>query len=185
MIYIYPSASGIVKSMRKINSENVHSGENAPPTAFLLTQVGTQAAIRFAERISNLGLTPPQVGILFMLADNDGVNQRFLADRLGVVPSRLVVLLDELESAGLIERRATERRTTHAVHLTAKGKESLKVVGKASKEHNDSFLASLNELEKAQLRPLLQKIADQEGLTKGVHPGYKLMGRPKKEPTST
>jgi DNA-binding MarR family transcriptional regulator len=167
--------------MRKIQSERVQPEEDAPPTAFLLTQVGTQAAIRFAERISKLDLTPPQVGIIFILASNDGVNQRFLAYRLGVVPSRLVVLLDKLESAGLIERRATERRTTHAIHLTANGQECLKIVGKASREHNESFLASLSEVEKAQLRPILQKIADHEGLTEGVHPGYKLLGcRPKK-----
>lgn len=42
---------------------------------------------------------------MFMLRASDGLSQRGIAERLGVVPSRPVVLVDEFEALGLIERR--------------------------------------------------------------------------------
>jgi DNA-binding MarR family transcriptional regulator len=153
----------------------------APTTAFLLSQVGAQVGIKFSERLSKHGLTPPQVGILFMLARKDGVNQRFLADQLGVVPSRLVVLIDELEGAGLLERGANAPdRRTHAINLTAAGRSLLKSVEAMTLEHDEVLLAALSGEEKSQLRRLLEKIADQEGLSPGVHPSYRLLGPRKK-----
>ncbi|BDI31095.1 MarR family transcriptional regulator [Capsulimonas corticalis] len=151
-------------------------------TAFLLTQVGTQVGIRFGERLFPHGLTPPQVGILLILAREDGVNQRSLADRLGVVPSRLVVLVDELERAGLIARGANAPdRRSHSITLTAAGRAMTETLDTLVIEHDAALLAALSPEEKSQLRTLLGKIAAQEGLSPGVHPGYRFMGRRAKE----
>ena len=47
-----------------------------------------------------------------MIAVGSGISQQELASRLGMVPSRLVALLDELEARGFLERRnnADDRR---------------------------------------------------------------------------
>jgi hypothetical protein len=37
-------------------------------------------------------------------------------------------------------------------------------------------LAALDETERQQLAILLQRVADQQGLTPGVHPGYARLG---------
>ena len=67
--------------------------------ALLLAQVGALGARLFAEQIAPLGLTATQAQVLRLIAGIGSPNQAELAGALGVRPSRLVVVLDELESA--------------------------------------------------------------------------------------
>jgi len=60
-------------------------------TTFLLAQLGAHAAQRFAERIAELELTPPQTGLLRCVAQRPGQSQQVIAGQLGTTPSRLVV----------------------------------------------------------------------------------------------
>ena len=96
-------------------------GSAAP--AFLLAQVGSHAATKFAERLRPLGLSPAHAGILRILDASPAITQQALASALGSPPSRLVALVDELESKGLIERQENEAdRRRYALLLTAKGR---------------------------------------------------------------
>ena len=150
------------------------SKTHRPGLAFLLAQIGAHAAGRFGERISPLGLTPPHAGILWMLSREPNVTQRALAGLLGAFPSRLVLLLDELEKQGLVERRARRNnRRAHALRLTAAGTAQLKALGQVAREHQQDLCASLSEAERGQLQELLEKIAAQQKLRPGVHPGYR------------
>jgi DNA-binding MarR family transcriptional regulator len=147
--------------------------------AFLLTQVGAHAASKFSERIATIGLTPPDAGILRLLAISHGMSQQDLSARLGIHPSRLVAILDELETHGLLERKPNaEDRRQYALHLTEKGREALVRIGQVAREHQEALLSSLTLDEREKLAELLQKIADKEGLSPGVHPGYRYL-RPK------
>lgn len=65
-------------------------------TAFLIAQLGAHAAQRFAERLDELDLTPPQAGLLRAIADGPGRSQQALAAQLGTKATRLVALLDGL-----------------------------------------------------------------------------------------
>jgi DNA-binding MarR family transcriptional regulator len=142
--------------------------------AFLLAQVGAHAAAQFAERIAPLELKPAEAGILRAIAARVGSSQRALSELLAILPSRLVMLVDELESRGLIERRDDpEDRRSYALHLTDEGKKKLEAIGQAARLHNQAICAALNEQEREELACLLSRIADQQGLTPGVHPGYK------------
>ena len=82
--------------------ENPIPGRRA--LGLLLSQLGTHAALSFGRKIAGFGISPPHFGILRWIHANEGKNQRELASHLGVVPSRLVVLLDELETKGLVAR---------------------------------------------------------------------------------
>jgi DNA-binding MarR family transcriptional regulator len=142
--------------------------------AFLLAQVGAHAASKFGERIATIGLTPPHAGIFRLLAVTQGLSQQDLSTRLGIHPSRLVAILDELESRGLLERKPNpEDRRQYAVHLTAKGRDIFARIGQIARRHQDALCASLTEEERQKLAELLQKIAHEQGLTPGVHPGYR------------
>lgn len=164
------------------NRKNQPESSGAPPApvfgaAFLLAQIGSHAARRFGERLAKLGLTPAHSGILYILATTPGLTQQALADILGIVPSQLVALLDELDALGLTERRRNENdRRRHALALTDKGRKMLGSVGDVSREHQHSLLAALSEDERATLRDLLQRVADEQGLTRNVHPGYRTLG---------
>jgi DNA-binding MarR family transcriptional regulator len=142
--------------------------------AFLLAQVGAHAASKFSERIATIGLTPPDAGIFRLLAVTQGISQQDLSTRLGIHPSRLVAILDELEGRGLLERKPNaEDRRQYALHLTAKGRDALARIGQIARQHQDALCASLTQDEREKLTELLQKIADEQGLTPGVHPGYR------------
>src|SRR5499427_9844475 len=106
-------------------------------TAFLLAQVGAQAARQFGERLTSLRLTRPHAGILRLIGLSPGLSQQELARRLAILPSQLVALLDELEERGLIERRqdATDRRT-YALHLTKCGHDVAERMGRIAREHD-------------------------------------------------
>ena len=141
--------------------------------AFLLAQVGAHAAAKFGERVEKIGLTPAHAGILRLVQGSEGLSQQTLGRELRVLPSRLVVLIDDLEARGLIERRdhPTDRRS-YALYLTDKGRDTLQAIGRIAREHQESLCAALNDDERAQLAALLQRIAEEQGLRPGVHPGY-------------
>ena len=153
------------------------SGQPPQGAAFLIAQVGAHAASRFAERVEELGLTPPEVGLLRMIAGAPGRSQQAVAADMGVVPSRVVAILDTLDHKGLVERRqsATDRRH-HALHLTDGGRQVLMEMRQLARTHDDDLCAALDPEERTQLAGLLQRIADQQGLTPGVHPGYRQLG---------
>ena len=147
-------------------------------TAFLLAQIGAHAATQFGERLKGLGLTRPHAGILRLIALTPGLSQQELARRLAILPSQLVALLDELEERGLIERRPDARdRRTYALHLTTAGRNVLEQISRIAREHDDAICAALNVHERLQLKALLGRIAEQQGLSPGVHPGYRRLGR--------
>ncbi|MGA2534840.1 MAG: MarR family transcriptional regulator [Terracidiphilus sp.] len=148
--------------------------------AFLLAQLGAHAASQFAERLAVLELAPSDAGILRMLRVAAGLSQQELAARLQIHPSRLVAILDNLEKRGFVERRANpDDRRLYSIHLTKGGGEVLEKIGKVAREHQDALLAALNREERDELGSLLLKIADQQGLVRGVHPGYQRLGKPK------
>lgn len=152
------------------------SGPQQPGAAFLITQLGTHAAGLFAQALAPLDLTPPQAGLLRVLAVDPGRSQRALADALGMPQNRFVAFVDALEERGLVERRKNpEDRRLHALYLTPKGLSLLAKVRDVGMAHERRLLQSLTEDEHRQLAALLRRIADQEGLHPGVHPGYRAM----------
>jgi DNA-binding MarR family transcriptional regulator len=142
--------------------------------AFLLAQLGAHAAGRYAARVAELELDPPQTGVLHLLAREAGLSQQALATRLGVAPSRVVGLVDGLEGRGLLERRrSTTDRRNYELHLTDAGQQLLQRLREVAKAHDADVTAALGKKERKQLVELLQKVADAQGLTPGVHPGYR------------
>ncbi len=52
----------------------------------------------------------------------------------------------------------------------------LRTIGQLARNHNEAMCSGLNVAERAELAVLLEKIATQQGLVPGVHPGYKDLG---------
>lgn len=145
--------------------------------AFLLSQVGAHSAGRFAERLGPLGLKPAHAGVMRVLAEADGLSQQALGERLGVFPSRLVGLIDELQRLGLVERRDSPAdRRSYALHLTGAGRDALGQIERIAREHQEALCAALDASERAQLAEYLGRIAAEQGLAPGIHPGYRRIG---------
>lgn len=148
--------------------------QDPPGAAFLLAALGAHSAARFAERVAELDLTPPHVGLLRLIAASPGQSQQAAAQLLGTPPSRLVGLVDALSDRGLVERRRNPGdRRLHALHLTDAGTELLERIAEIGRAHDDAICRSLDPDERGQLRTLLARIAQDQGLRPGVHPGYR------------
>ena len=162
-----------------VTSDDLPAEDCTPPSrtpgaAFLLTQIGAHATSRFAERITELDLTPPQTGLLRAVAVAPGQSQQALARHLGTPPSRLVALIDGLDERGLLERRRNpDDRRLHALHLTDAGRDVLRRIAEVGRSHDDEMCAALTAEERTTLTALLARIAADHGLTPGVHPGYR------------
>ncbi|PZS14174.1 MAG: MarR family transcriptional regulator [Pseudonocardiales bacterium] len=147
--------------------------------AFLLAQLGAHAATKFAERIGLHDLTAPQAGILRLLRGNQGISQQELAERLGVLPSRIVAFVDELERVGFVQRvRDESDRRRNALRLTDSGRGALETIARAARAHEADMCAGLTDHEHQQLIDLLARVAERQGLRPGVHPGYRTMRPP-------
>jgi DNA-binding MarR family transcriptional regulator len=142
--------------------------------AFLLAQLGAHAAERFGERVAILGISPPHAGILRIIASSPSTNQLSLAKKLGILPSRLVILIDELTGKGLVERQRSQKDRRHSeLVLTEAGREMLEKISRIAVEHEMDLCAALNKDERETLATLCKKIVAQQGLTPDVHPGYR------------
>jgi MarR family transcriptional regulator, transcriptional regulator for hemolysin len=88
---------------------------------FVLNDVARLMRKRFEQRAraAALGLTRAQAAVLANLARQEGINQVSLAQILELEPITLARLLDRLQAAGLIERRADPKdRRAHLLFLT-------------------------------------------------------------------
>jgi DNA-binding MarR family transcriptional regulator len=133
--------------------------------ALLLAQVGTHTARRFAARVAELGLTPAHVGVLRLVGQRPGLSQQALAESLGVVPSKVVLLVDDLEARRVVERRRDPAdRRQYALHLAADADEELARVRDVVRRHDEDITAALTAAERKQLLALLSKVAAAQGL---------------------
>jgi DNA-binding MarR family transcriptional regulator len=164
----------IISLMAKSNHPGPGPRRRSGGGAFLLAQLGAHAARRFAERIAPIPLALPEAGILRKISSDEGISQQALAEHLGLMPSRMVQLIDDLEGRGIVDRRrSSEDRRNYALVLTERGREIFKQLSRLAAEHEEQLLAGLTQAERAQLIDLCQRIADEQGLTPGVHPGYR------------
>jgi DNA-binding MarR family transcriptional regulator len=152
-----------------------HTPDRSPLSrrvSFLVSQIGSRSAQKFAERLAPLGLRPSQFGLLVALGAGGGMSQQQLADTLGVHRNVMVGLVDSLQERGLVERRPhPSDRRAHAVHLTPKARDLVRRAEQLADEQEEDLLAGLSPADVARLLDLLQRVADHNGLVPGIHPG--------------
>jgi DNA-binding MarR family transcriptional regulator len=134
--------------------------------AFLLVQLGTLVAGQFAEQLAPLGVEPRHVGMLTRLAANEGKSQQAIGELIGLNPTQMVFLADELESRGFLERRRNPAdRRSYGLFLTAAGRDMLAQVQAVARAHQAALGSALTAGEQEQLTELLRRLARDQGLT--------------------
>src|SRR5829696_4902415 len=113
---------------------------------------------RIAAALESLGLTPALFGLLNLLGAREGANQQELGSAMGIDPSTMVSLIDELERAGLAKREPhpTDRRA-RAVVLTAKGRRVRQRGRQMAGQVEDEVLSGLTAAERRELLRLLRR----------------------------
>jgi DNA-binding MarR family transcriptional regulator len=116
---------------------------------------------RVAERLESIGLTTALFGILNFLGARNGAIQLEIATAMGIDPSTIVTLVDELESAGLAKRRPHPKdRRAREVTLTPKGRRQLDRGRRMAFEVEDEVLQGLSASERRDLLSLLRRTLD-------------------------
>lgn len=111
--------------------------------------------------------------LLWNVATGEGRSQRELADALRLPSSRIVGLVDALESEGLIERRPHARdRRARAIHLTPAGRAAMRRIATIGSSFEQEQSRGLTAAERATLVRLLTKVARSQKLAPRVHPGF-------------
>jgi DNA-binding MarR family transcriptional regulator len=155
-----------------------------PPVgvAFLLSQIGAHAANVFEERLFAMQLKPHHAGLLRMLGSNPGLSQQELCDLFGIFPSRLVLLLDQLQVRRLIKRRdnSSDRRG-HRLYLKKAGRKALTGIARLTIELETDLCAALTGPERPTLASLLGRIVAQQNITPAVHPAYRKLREGRKK----
>lgn len=128
-------------------------------TGFLLARMGHVAAKQFAGRLDELGLTTRMWGALNVLDAEGALTQQALGKCTGIDPSSMVATVDDLESAGLVERRRhPSDRRAHAIHITEQGRETLIRGRHLAGRAQEDLLAPLDPEERKQLHELLLRL---------------------------
>jgi MarR family transcriptional regulator, transcriptional regulator for hemolysin len=127
-----------------------------PLLDYLARRIRAEAELEFRH----FNLRARHVIALTLLRDFGERSQSDLAVVLGIDPTNVVILLNELESAGLVERRrSTEDRRRHIVLLTDAGVSKLQDVEDVVADIEDRMFSALATDERRTLHALLQRAA--------------------------
>ncbi len=107
------------------------------------------------------GLIPPHFGMLVSIDARPGMNQKQLADELGIDRTNIGLFLDQLETMELVERRLDPRdRRVRRLWLTAGGTKLRHRLQMPAVDAQDRILAALTEVEKVALVRLLIRVVE-------------------------
>jgi DNA-binding MarR family transcriptional regulator len=116
---------------------------------------------RIAEGLESIGLTPALFGVINFLGAQEGAIQQEIGAAMGIDPSTMVSLIDELEREGLAKRRPAPRdRRAREVALTAKGRRLRERGRRMATEVDNEVLRGLTARERRELESLLRRALD-------------------------
>jgi DNA-binding MarR family transcriptional regulator len=115
-----------------------------PPPGLLLDKIARVQAQRFAQRITDLGITPRHVGLLTAAAGQEAPSQSELGAWLGVGPSAVVAIVDELETRGAVVRSPDPRnRRRMIITVTDEGSRLLAEATRCAAELDEELFSEL------------------------------------------
>jgi DNA-binding MarR family transcriptional regulator len=113
---------------------------------------------RTSRALATIGLTPALFALLNVLGAREGAIQQQLSSDMGVDPSSMVTLIDELEAAALAERRRRPGdRRAWEVAITAKGRRALERARRLAAQVEDEVLGGLSVADRRELLKLLRR----------------------------
>jgi DNA-binding MarR family transcriptional regulator len=123
----------------------------------LLTRLAREVFQRSTEEI--LGVRLKEYMLLYDLRDRGGaMPQQALCGSMHLDPNNLVLMLNEVEKAGYVERRRDpEDRRRHIVELTAAGERALERAEHGMQGVEDEVLSGLSQKQRIELGKLLDQ----------------------------
>jgi DNA-binding MarR family transcriptional regulator len=134
--------------------------ETSPGTVMMVLRLSKAVHKRSTEEL--LGMKVRQMMLLSYLRAQAPALQQHLCESMWMDPNNCVLLLNELEEMGYVERRRdpTDRRR-HVVDITSDGRKALERAQLAQESLEGEVLAGLTDDERATLRSLLRRAVEQ------------------------
>jgi DNA-binding MarR family transcriptional regulator len=124
-----------------------------------LAFAGRIAGMRVQDALRAHGLKNNHAHVLMVLADQGATSQQALVQTLGVDPSVLVAMLNDLEDAGLAERRRDRvDRRRHIVEISPRGTQLVTDVYASIASVEAELFAALDAHEIDVLHKMLNRI---------------------------
>jgi DNA-binding MarR family transcriptional regulator len=113
----------------------------------------------FDERARNIGVTRPQWQVLVVLSRHEGVNQGGLAELLDVEPITVCRMVDRLQEAELVERRADPAdRRSWKLYLMPKAEALLSQLRPLANETIEEALEGIEQADREALAAMIDRI---------------------------
>ncbi len=126
---------------------------------FVLHDTARMLSKRFDQRAKCVGLTRAQSQLLAYLVYHEGINQAGLADLLEIEPISLARLIDRMEQAGWVERRADPGdRRAHLLYITEKAKPVFATLIEIGQQVRAEALAGVSPAEHDAIMALLMRV---------------------------
>jgi DNA-binding MarR family transcriptional regulator len=128
-------------------------------TGYLMKRAFNVVQSDLARVLEPFGLRMLSFSTLMVVIDNPDITQTQLAQALSVERSNIVVVLDVLEEAGLLNRNPVPRnRRAYALRATLAGQRLAEKASKAVAEHEARLFGVLSAGEHAVLREALGRL---------------------------
>ncbi|MDG4810369.1 MarR family winged helix-turn-helix transcriptional regulator [Micromonospora sp. WMMD1120] len=138
-----------------------HTAEGADDESLAETFWAVASRLRRQTRdaLAPWEITPSQSRALGVLARHGEVRPGTLAEHLRIAPRSATEVIDDLQTRGLVERRAdpTDRRAT-LVALTAEGERLAAAIRTARRAEADRFFGHLGDGDRAELARILRTL---------------------------
>ena len=135
-------------------------------SSVLIAQLARGMRRRVEQAVTPLGLRPRQLVALNHLRERGPSPQQTLIELLGVDPSNMVAVLNDLEDAGLIVRRRDRADRRRAIiELSPEGRELLEELDRALHGIDDEVFSGLTPAERREFNHLLTRAAESAGVS--------------------
>ena len=153
--------AGRKSRLRVLHSRDVPAGERGLATILTIVRLYAKVNDALARQAEPFGLTLPHLEVLLSLKGGEGISQQDLADRLLVTKGNICVILQKMESSGLVERRtdATDQRF-HRLYMTDAGRELVARVLPGHRKLLQRMVGGLTLEEQKTLYELLMTLDD-------------------------
>lgn len=132
--------------------------------AYLLRDAQRTLSRALADRIAGYGVTIGQWYFLRALWEEDGLTQRELSQRVGMMEPTTVAALNGMERRDLVQRIRNQRdRRKINIHLTEKGQALRKTLVPCEHEVNALAVGGLTDAERQALQKALQLVVSNLG----------------------
>src|SRR6266540_2496973 len=169
-----PARSSPETTPSSVLPPTVPSASGAPPLARVAGALARRfqqvCAAMIAEALCGEELVQLEYGSLVCLEIEPGIDQRRLAEAMGIDPSNVSLIVERLHSKGLIERHVKDGdRRARELYLTSKGRKLWRRIRPKTSAANERVLAPLAPRERELLLDLLIRVI--EGNRTHARPG--------------